>query len=188
MTPPVKPRSFRTPAVFRAWLAKHHAAKTELWIRLYKKHAADRGITYQQALEEALCFGWIDGVVSALDEVSYAQRYTPRKPKSIWSNVNVAKVEALLAAGKMAPSGLAAFTARDPARTGIYSFEQPPAELTPAQLRLFRSAKAAWTWFQAQPPGYRRQMIHRVISPKREETRQRRLEQLIAASAKQIRL
>jgi uncharacterized protein YdeI (YjbR/CyaY-like superfamily) len=182
------PRSFRTPAAFRAWLAKHHASKTELWLRLFKKHAASRGVTYPQALDEALCYGWIDGVVAALDDVSYAQRFTPRQPKSIWSNVNVAKVEALIAAGRMTPAGMAAYAARDPARTGIYSFEKEAATLTPPYRKQFRAASAAWVWFESQPPGYRRLMIYRVMSAKREETRLRRLQQLIDASAKRIRL
>ncbi|MDZ4865406.1 MAG: YdeI/OmpD-associated family protein [Gemmatimonadota bacterium] len=188
MPPSPAPRSFKTAATFRTWLAKHHASKTELWLRLFKKHAAARGMTYPQALEEALCYGWIDGVVAALDDVSYAQRFTPRKPRSIWSNVNVAKVEALIVAGRMTPPGMAAYAARDPARTGIYSFEKEAAALTPAYQKQFRAAKAAWAWFESQPPGYKRLMTYRVMRAKREETRLRRLEQLIAASAKRIRL
>ena len=188
MASSVAPRSFKTPAAFRAWLAKHHATEKELVIRLFKKHAAAQGMTYPQALEEALCFGWIDGVVAALDDVSYAQCFTPRQPKSIWSNVNVAKVEALILAGRLTPAGMAAYAARDPARTGIYSFEKEAATLTPAYQKQFRAAKAAWAWFESQPPGYQRLMTHRVMSAKREETRLRRLEQLIAASAKRVRL
>ncbi len=182
------PRSFKTPAAFRAWLTRHHGTEKALVLRLFKKHAATQGMTYPQALEEALCFGWIDGVVAALDDVTYAHRFTPRKPKSIWSNVNVAKAEALIAAGRMTPAGMAVYAARDPARTGIYSFEKEAALLAPAYRKQFRAARAAWAWFESQPPGYKRLMIHRVMSAKREETRLRRLGQLIAASAKRIRL
>ena len=188
MTPSSVPRSFRTAADFRAWLTKHHTSTKQLRLRLFKKHAAARGMTYPQALEEALCYGWIDGVVASLDDVSYAQRFTPRKPKSIWSKVNVAKVKALIASGRMTPPGMAAYAARDPARTGVYSFEQESATFAPEYLKQFRAAKAAWAWFESQPPGYKRLMTYRVMSARREETRLRRLKQLIAASAKQIRI
>ncbi|MEO8635043.1 MAG: YdeI/OmpD-associated family protein [Gemmatimonadales bacterium] len=188
MSSPSVPRSFKTPAAFRAWLSKHHASRQELVLRLFKKHAASQGMTYVQALDEALCFGWIDGVVGALDDISYAHRFTPRKPKSIWSNVNVAKVEALIAAGRMQPAGMAAYAARDAARTGIYSFETEAATFDPSYLKRFRAVRVAWAWFESQPPGYRRLMTHRVMRAKQEATRVRRLEHLIAASAKQLRL
>lgn len=182
------PRSFRTSAAFRAWLARHHATEKELVVRLFKKHAAARGMTYPQALDEALCYGWIDGVVASIDDVSYAHRFTPRTPKSIWSKVNVAKAEALIAAGRMTPAGMAVYAARDPARTGFYSFEMEAVLLAPAYQEQFCAVPAAWAWFESQPPGYRRQVMYRVMSAKREETRLRRLEQLITASAKRIRL
>ena len=188
MKPRTAPRGFKTAAAFRAWLVKHHTLEKELVLRLFKKHAASQGMTYVQALDEALCFGWIDGVVGALDDTSYAHRFTPRKPKSIWSNVNVAKVEALIAAGRMAPAGMAAYAARDPARTGIYAFEKAATKFSASQQKQFRASTAAWRWFQAQPPGYRRLMTHWVTSAKGEDTRLRRLDKLIAASARQIRL
>ena len=188
MAAPSAPRSFTTAAAFRAWLAQHHATETELVVRLFKVGAAAHGMGYVEALDEALCVGWIDGVRRGYDDVSFTIRFTPRKPKSIWSNVNVAKVEALIAAGRMRPAGIAAYAARDAARTGIYSFEKGAATFAPSYVRQFRAARTAWAWFEAQPPGYRRLMTHRVMSAKQEETRQRRLNALIDASALKIRL
>jgi uncharacterized protein YdeI (YjbR/CyaY-like superfamily) len=178
------PKTFRTPAAFRAWLEKRHATATELEIRLFKVHAAHRGITYAQALDEALCFGWIDGVVHRLDEDSFSQRYTPRKPRSTWSRRNVGHVERLKKAGRMAPAGLAAYDARDVTRAGVYSFEQERPELPPAYLTAIRANTAAWAHFQAQAPGYRRLMAHWVMSAKKAETRARRLGILIDSSAR----
>jgi len=182
--PASEPTTFRTPAAFRAWLTKHHATATELEIRLFKVHAAHRGITYPQALDEALCFGWIDGVVHRLDEDSFRQRYTPRKPRSTWSRRNVEHVERLKTAGRMAPAGLAAYDARDARRTGLYSFEQERPDLAPEYLKAIRANAAAWTYFQAQAPSYRRMTIHWVMSAKKEETRARRLATLIECSAR----
>jgi len=182
--PGTAPKTFRTPAAFRAWLEGHHATATELEIRLFKVHAAHRGITYAQALDEALCFGWIDGVIHRLDEDSFSQRFTPRKPRSTWSRRNVEHVERLTKAGRMAPAGLAAYEARDEKRTGVYSFGQARPELTPAYLRAFRANAAAWEHFQAQAPGYRRMTLHWVMSAKKEETRAKRLGVLIDCSAR----
>ena len=185
MTKPEKaPKTFRTPAAFRAWLEKHHATAKELEIRLFKVHAAHRGITYAQALDEALCFGWIDGVIHSLDEDSFRQRYTPRKPRSNWSRRNIGHVERLRKAGRMTPAGLAAYAAREAQRSGSYSFEQERPELSPAYLKAIRANKAAWTHFQAQAPGYRRLMAHWVMSAKKEETRARRLGILIDSASR----
>ena len=123
------PKTFRTQAAFRAWLETHHATATELELRLFKVHAAHRGMTYAQALDEALSFGWIDGVVHRFDEDSFRQRYTPRQPRSNWSRRNIEHVERLKKAGRMTPAGLAAYDARDMRRTGVYSFEQERPEL-----------------------------------------------------------
>lgn len=183
------PRFFRTPAAFRAWLEQNHARVTELWVGLYKKAQAHRGITYHDALMEALCFGWIDGVMRRIDDASHMQRFTPRKSGSTWSNVNVAHVERLTVEGRMAPAGLAAFAARTPAKTGIYSFERvTPPEFPPALRREFAAHAAAWKFFNAQPPGYRRLATFHVASAKQEATRARRLAKLIAASAAGRRL
>ena len=182
------PRYFKSVTAFGAWLAKYHASRTELWVGLYKKHAADRGMTYPAAVEEALCWGWIDGVMYRVDEDRVGQRFTPRRSKSTWSLVNLGKVRALIAAGRMRPPGLAAFDAREAKRTGIYSFEQESAALSPAHARRFRAAPAAWKWFAAAPESYRHAAIHWVSSAKREETRERRLAQLIEHSAARRRV
>lgn len=183
------PRFFKTPAAFRAWLEQNHATTTELWVGLYKKAHAHKGITYPDALLEALCFGWIDGVMRRIDDESHMQRFTPRKAGSTWSNINVAHVERLTREGRMAPAGLAAFRARLVAKTGIYSFERPePAQFPPALLREFKAHAAAWKFFSAQPPGYRRLATFHVASAKQAETRVRRLAKLIAASAAGRRL
>ena len=183
------PRFFSTPAHFGRWLESHHASETELWVGLYKKHAADRGMTYAQAVDEALCWGWIDGVMRRIDDDRVMQRFTPRKSKSTWSLVNVAKVKVLMKAGRMRPPGLATFKARDPKRTGIYSFEQPPAEFSAVQLRQFKRTAAAWKWYTTQAPSYRRVTTHWVVRAKQESTRVRRLESLIAhcAEGKKLR-
>jgi len=181
--PAAAPRAFRSPAAFRAWLATHHATSPELVVRLFKVASAHRGIVYPQALDEALCFGWIDGVRRSHDAESYTIRFTPRTPRSIWSRVNVAHVERLIAAGRMAPPGLAAYAARDEERTAIYSFERDAAALSPAYARAFRAKPRAWAFFQGEAPWYRRTCTHWVMSAKREETRAKRLAQLIACSA-----
>ncbi len=182
------PKAFRAPAAFRAWLEKHHATATELEMRLFKVHAASRGITYSQALDEALCFGWIDGVVHRLDEDSFSQRYTPRKPRSTWSRRNIAHVERLTKAGRMTKAGLDAFTAREAKRSGVYSFEQQQPALSPAFVKAIKANAPAWAFYQAQAPWYRRTTGHWVMSAKREETRSRRLAVLIDCCARGVRI
>lgn len=145
-------------------------------------------MTYAQALDEALCFGWIDGVRRKVDDNSFSIRFTPRKPGSIWSLINVGHAERLLAAGSMKPAGIKAFEARTAAKTGIYSFEQKKHEFEPAQEKLFRANKQAWKFWESQPPGYKRVSTHWVTSAKQEETRARRLAQLIADSSAGQRL
>jgi uncharacterized protein YdeI (YjbR/CyaY-like superfamily) len=157
-------------------------------LRISKRHVEDAGINYAEALDEALCYGWIDGVRRRLDDDSYSIRFTPRRPRSIWSLVNVRHVERLIAAKRMTKVGLTIFEAREEGRTGIYSFEKPAAELPPAFRRRFQSEKAAWAYFQQEAPWYRRTSTHWVMSAKREETRNRRLETLIACSAAQSRI
>jgi uncharacterized protein YdeI (YjbR/CyaY-like superfamily) len=181
---PPKPVSFKTPADLRAWFEKHHTTETELIMRLYRVSAADHGITYQQALDEALCFGWIDGVRRSYDEISYTQRFTPRKARSVWSNVNIRHAERLIREGRMTKAGLEAFKRREPDRTGNYSFETRPSEFPSAYRDLFMKKKRAWAFFEQQPPGYRRLAIHWVVSAKKEETRLKRLSQLIERSAR----
>ena len=185
---PAEPAYFRTPAEFRAWLRKHHKSATELVVRLHKVHAAHLGLTYAAALDEALCFGWIDAVRRGLDRDTFSIRFTPRKPRSIWSLINVAHVNRLQQAGRMMKPGLEAFKAREAVRTGVYSFEREAMALSPDLARRFRRERGAWTFFQKQPPGYRRLNVFRIMSAKRGETRLRRLEALIALSAKGLRM
>ena len=181
-------RFFSSSAEFRKWLEKNHAEAAEIWIGFYRKDSAKGGITYHEALDEALCFGWIDGIRKKLDDVSFTNRFTPRKPKSIWSNVNVAHVERLTREGKMRPAGIAAFEAKSASRTGIYTFERDQPQLEPEMKRRFQDNKAAWKYFESAPPYYRRLATGWVTSAKREETRERRLAELIECSARATRL
>jgi uncharacterized protein YdeI (YjbR/CyaY-like superfamily) len=189
MPGPGTPRFFASPTEFRAWLDANHEREAELLVGFYKKGSGKPSMTWPESVDEALCFGWIDGVRRSLDVERYTIRFTPRKPSSIWSNVNVAKVEMLLKAGRMRPAGLAAWGRRDPEKSGIYAFErQSPAEFDAESERRFRRARGAWRFFQEQPPGYRRLATHYVTSAKRPETRERRLTVLIEHSARGERL
>ncbi len=176
-------KSFASTAKFRDWLERHHGSASELLVRCWKSHAKERGLTYPQAVEEALCFGWIDGVRRALDDDSFTQRFTPRKPNSKWSAINIRKVKQLEKEGRMHASGLEAFRARIGKRAG-YSFEERPVELAPAFLKRFRANAPAWKSFQAMPPWYRRTSSFWVMSAKRKETRERRFAVLLEASAR----
>jgi uncharacterized protein YdeI (YjbR/CyaY-like superfamily) len=179
-----EPPYFASAAAFGAWLADHHETETEVWVGYWKRHTGKPSLTWSEAVDEALCFGWIDGVLRRVDDERHVQRFTPRKPASNWSAVNVAKVAALREGGRMRPAGEAAFARRRDDRTGVYSFEQPEEpELDAAQRARFEADPAAWAFFQAQPPSYRRQASWWVISAKRPETRERRLATLIADSA-----
>jgi len=180
----MEPTFFATPDEFRAWLQEHHATASELLVGFHKKDSGRPSITWPRAVDQALCFGWIDGVRRRIDDASYSIRFTPRKARSTWSAVNVRRVGELTAEGLMHPAGLAAFERRSAARTAIYSYEQRRgAELDAERERRFRANERAWAWFEAQPPSYRRTATHWVISAKRAETRERRLERLIADSA-----
>jgi len=174
---------FSSADAFRTWLEEHHATKSELWVGYYRKGAGKTSISYLEAVEEALCFGWIDGVGRRIDDLSHANRYTPRRLRSIWSNINVRRVERLLEQGRMHPAGIAAFEARRADRTGIYSFEQAPAVLDPAYEARLREDPSASAFLEAQGPGYRRAVTHWVMEAKQEATRLRRLEKLIEDSA-----
>jgi uncharacterized protein YdeI (YjbR/CyaY-like superfamily) len=183
-----KPKFFRNQEEFRAWLAKNHHAKSELWVGYYKKTSGKLGMVYREAVDEALCFGWIDGVVRSIDGERYMQRFTPRKPASHWSFVNVKRFGELEAAGKVAPAGKAAFERKTPERTGQASYEQPLAEFTAAQRKEFKANAKAWAFYESQPPGYRRVVQHFVTRAKQEATRKRRLELVIKHSAKGERI
>ena len=178
------PRYFRSASELREWLEKNHGAVSELWIGFFNQRSDQKGITYREALDEALCFGWIDGVRKSLGTDSYMIRFTPRKPGSTWSAVNVGRVEELSRLGRMRPAGFAAFEKRSEAKTGTYAYEQKEdAALEKAEEKQFRANKPAWEFFQSQPPWYRRTAIWRVVSAKKEETRKKRLAKLIEESA-----
>lgn len=174
---------FPNPQAFRAWLMEHAATSASLLVGFHRVATGRPTLTWSESVDEALCFGWIDGRRNRIDEASYTIRFTPRKPGSIWSLVNIAKVDVLRAQGRMTAAGEAAFALRSEARSGIYSHEQAPAVLARAEVALFRRNKAAWQFFEATPAGYRRVMLHWVTGAKREATRSARLDKLIAASA-----
>ena len=175
---------FASPGEFGAWLERNHATATEVWVGYYKRATGTPSLTWSQAVDEAICFGWIDGVMHGVDDERHEQRFTPRKPGSNWSAVNVAKVERLRAEGRMRPAGEAAFARRRTDRTAVYAYEQRknPA-FEPEQEQRFRADTAAWAWFTSRPASYRKPAIWWVISAKKPETRERRLETLIADSA-----
>ncbi|HET9315915.1 MAG TPA: YdeI/OmpD-associated family protein, partial [Vicinamibacteria bacterium] len=180
-------RGFARVAAFRAWLQRHHDREPELLVRCFKVHAADQGVTYAQALDEALCWGWIDGVRRSLDADSFSVRFSPRKRGSLWSAVNIRRAKELQAAGRMAPPGREAFDARRSAK-GVYSFESKPTDFPAPMKRLFRANAAAFRFWSALPPGYRRTATFWVLSAKQEATRERRLAVVIACSARGQRI
>lgn len=179
---------FETPPEMRRWFAKNHASCQELWIGFYNQKSGRGGVTYREALDMALCYGWIDGVRRKVDDVSYTNRFTPRKPKSNWSAVNIRRVWELKKLGLMRPPGLAAFERRDERAANQYSYERDNAKFPPDLARVFRGNRAAWRFFQAQPPSYRRLATWWVISAKRDATRARRLTTLIEQSGREERL
>ena len=179
---------FPTPQDLRAWFRKNQATATELWIGFYKKHTGKPGITWPDSVDEALCVGWIDGIRRGIDEESYMIRFTPRRHGSIWSAVNIKRVEALTNEKRMQPAGLAAFAQRRENKSGIYSYEQHSEQLPEPYAGLLRKNKKAWEFFQMQLPSYRKTIGWWVVSAKREETRRKRLGKLIAQSARGTRL
>lgn len=181
-------RYFASAAEFRRWLEAHHATERELPVGFYKKGSGKPGISYQDALDEALCFGWIDGVKKRVDAHRYTHRFSPRKPGSIWSVANTKRVKALIALGRMAAPGLEAFRRRDPAKTRLHSLENRPSTFDAALERAFRRHAAAWTFFRAQPAGYQRLMTFWVMAAKQQETRERRLAVLAKSSAEGKRI
>jgi uncharacterized protein YdeI (YjbR/CyaY-like superfamily) len=179
---------FPTRASLRSWFAKHHASSRELWVGFHKKASGTPSVTYPEALDEALCVGWIDGVRKRVDADRYVIRFTPRKPGSYWSAVNTRRTLALKKQGLMTDSGLAAFEARDQEKTKKYSFERAAAALPPALERAFKANRRAWAFFAHQPPSYRRTLTWWVVSAVKEETRLARLEKLVRASEAEKRL
>jgi len=179
-----RPTFFASPAAFNRWLKQHHATSDELWVGFYKRATGKPSITWPESVDEALCYGWIDGVRKSLDAASYMIRFTPRRPDSHWSQINLRKARALIEQGRMRPAGRRAFDGRDSAQTNQYSFENRPKSLPPAYLRLLKANRDAWAFFQARPAWYRRTCAWWVVSAKKEETRRRRLATLIEDSAR----
>jgi uncharacterized protein YdeI (YjbR/CyaY-like superfamily) len=178
---PAKPLFFATPTDFRAWLEKHHENTREQWVGFYRKRSGRASITWPESVDEALCFGWIDGLRKGIDEQCYKIRFSPRKATSNWSAINIGRAQELAGQGRMHPAGLKAFDRRVPEKSGIYAYEnRQSAVLTNAAEKQFRSHPAAWRFFQGQPASYRKTAIWWVVSAKRTETEQKRLETLIA--------
>jgi uncharacterized protein YdeI (YjbR/CyaY-like superfamily) len=177
------PTFFPTPADFRAWLEKNHATAGELLVGFYKKGSGRSSITWPESVDQALCYGWIDGVRKRVDDESYTIRFTPRRPSSTWSEVNTKRATELIEQGLMQPAGLTAFEARDVEKTKLYSYEARSQPLSESYEAEFRANAAAWAYWEAQPPHYRRGAAHWVMSAKREETRAKRLAALIEDSA-----
>jgi uncharacterized protein YdeI (YjbR/CyaY-like superfamily) len=184
----MEPIFFRTPSAFRRWLATHHATAGELWVGYYKRDSGQPSLTWPESVDEALCVGWIDGIRKRIDDMRYTIRFTPRRPGSTWSSVNIARAHALIEQGRMRPSGLKAFEARTAKKSGIYAYEQRPADLPEPYARLLKTQRAAWAFFKAQPLYYRKVAGWWVVSAKKEETRLKRLEKLAAFSAQGKRL
>lgn len=180
----MKVKHFRTPAEFRTWLEKHHTSENELWVGYYKKGTGRASITWRESVDQALCFGWIDGVRRSVDEHSYAIRFTPRKPTSMWSAINTRRVKELTKSGAIRPAGLAAFKARRDKKSGGYSIAALTTELDAKYAKLLRRNADAWKFFQAQPPGYRKMVNHWLTSAKQETTRLSRLEKLMLHCAR----
>lgn len=180
----MKPTFFATREKFRAWLEKHHDTTPELLVGFYKKGSGKPSITWPEAVDQALCFGWIDGVRRSLDDERYTNRFTPRTPRSNWSARNIKRAKELIDLGLMHPAGLKAFEARTEVRSGVYSYEQRHSvELDQAYERRFRRNKKAWEYFTSKAPSYRTTAVYWVMSAKKEETRERRLATLIEDSA-----
>src|SRR5205809_6209190 len=182
------PHFFATPADFRKWLAKNHSSASELLVGFYKKDSGKPSITWPESVDQALCFGWIDGIRKRVDEISYQIRFTPRRRGSIWSATNITRARELTRQKQMRPTGLKAFAARIENKSGIYSYEQRSTELSQPYANLLKKNKAAWNFFENQPPSYRKMIGWWIISAKKEETRMARLAELISESAKGKRL
>ncbi|THD82071.1 MAG: bacteriocin-protection protein [Phenylobacterium sp.] len=180
-----EPVFFETPTAWRAWLAASHATAAELSVGFWKTGRGKPSISWPQSVDEALCFGWIDGVRHRIDDEAYRIRFTPRKPDSVWSKVNLKRFAELKALGLVAPAGQAAF---DAGRPSAYSYEREADELSPEETARFQGNATAWAYWQACPPGYRKLNIHRVTAAKRPETRASRLDRLIEVCAEERRI
>jgi uncharacterized protein YdeI (YjbR/CyaY-like superfamily) len=179
MTEKTTPLFFSTQSSFRKWLEKNHGKAKELLVGFYKVNSGKESMSWSQSVDEAICFGWIDGVRKSIDSESYSIRFTPRKPGSIWSAINIQKVENLSKQGLMHPSGMTAFEKRQEHKSRIYSYEKPPENLSKDFLKKFQSNKKAWKYFQSMAPSYQRTAIHWVMNAKQENTRIKRVAELI---------
>ena len=184
----MKTKYFKSANDFRRWLRKNHATTQELWVGYYKKSSKQPSMTWPESVDEALCFGWIDGIRKRIDDLRYTIRFTPRRRGSIWSAVNIKRARELSDKGSMKSPGMAAFNARKENRSGIYSYEQRSANLDAPYEKRLRQNKAAWDFFYAQPPSYRKAIGWWIVSAKQEVTRLTRLEKLITESARGKRL
>ena len=182
------PVFFKNPAEFRRWLDKHHETETEVLVGYRKTATGLPSMTWPESVDEALCYGWIDGIRRSIDEKSYTIRFTPRKPESAWSAVNIRKIETLTKLGRMKPAGMRAWENRHRSRGYGYGYSSPNAEFGEAHVAEFKKHQTAWEFFDSQPPSYKRTVSHWVLSAKREETREKRFKELIADSANQQRL
>jgi len=188
MPEPTNIRYFKNIKELRKWFEKNHNKQTEQWFGYFKKGSGKTGVSYSEAVDEALCFGWIDGIAKGIDDQRYCQRFTPRKKGSTWSAVNIGKVKGLLKSGRMHEAGLAVFKNRDKSNTNQYSFEQKEIKLTPKLEKIFKANKKAWGYYSKSPPGYKQTSAWLVISAKQEATKMKRLERLIADSEAGLRI
>ncbi|WP_223601273.1 YdeI family protein [Chryseobacterium sp. GVT01B] len=184
----MEPTFFRTKEAFRKWLEKHHQDEKELLTGFYKTGSGKPSMSWSESVDQALCFGWIDGVRKSIDHESYSIRFTPRKPSSIWSNINIKKVEELTKAGLMTPAGQKAFDLRKENKSGIYSHEKAEVALDPVYQKQFTDDQTAWDFFESQAPSYKKVIIHWIMSAKQEKTRLSRLEKAIDISKQSKRL
>jgi uncharacterized protein YdeI (YjbR/CyaY-like superfamily) len=184
----LKPKFFRAPADFETWLEKNHATAIELWVGFYKKDSGKPSITWPESVDQALCFGWIDGVRKRVDAISYQIRFTPRRRGSVWSAINIKRAQELVRQNQMRPAGARAFAARIENKSGIYSYEQRSSELNEPYATVLKENKAAWSFFEKQAPSYRKMIGWWIVSAKKEETRTARLAKLISQSADGKRL
>jgi uncharacterized protein YdeI (YjbR/CyaY-like superfamily) len=179
---PTEVRLFATAAAFRAWLEEHHATDDQLWVGYYRKGVGKSAMSYVEAVEEALCYGWIDGITYRVDEERTATRFTPRRPTSMWSAINLDRVARLRAAGRMTPAGIRAFEERDRRKDQVHSSQRPPLPLPDEWVDRFRADAAAWAWWERQAPSFRNMATHWVMSAVRPETRERRFATLVEES------
>ena len=184
----MEPIYFKSAAELRLWFEENHKTKKELFVGYFRKSTGKKTITWSESVDEALCFGWIDGRINPIDDERYTRRFTPRKPDSIWSNVNLKKVEQLIKDGRMRSEGLASFERRKADKSGIYHFENPPTTLDPKLEEIFKRNEKSWNFFTKQAPSYQKLMFHWIMSGKKDETRVRRMNQLISASADGVKL